>query len=87
MCKYAMVAGDLRLPVEDALGEEQVIKRAINLLSSYPDLELLKDCGGRGRPVERFIILKEDRLRKQQEEKVKKRQIHYVERNQVSAHN
>lgn len=43
MCKYVMVGAGLCLPVEDALGEEQVVKRALNLLPVFPDLKLYKE--------------------------------------------
>jgi len=44
-----MVATDLSLPVEDALGEGQVIKRALHLLSDFPDLKLYKQDPGSGK--------------------------------------
>ena len=72
-----MIAGDLRLPVEDSLGEEQVINRALNLLPEFPDLRLLKNCGGRARDVKTFLVQKNER---QLAERERRRQISYVSR-------
>ncbi len=56
MCNYLISAAGLCLPVEDALGEEQVINRALNLLPDFPDIKLFKDSGfGKYHQVEDFL--------------------------------
>jgi len=49
MCIYVMSATGLSLPVHDALGEEQVIKRALNLLPDFHDLKLYKQDADTGK--------------------------------------
>ena len=49
MCNYLIAAAGLSLPVEDALGEEQVINRALNLLPDFADMKLYKQDSESGK--------------------------------------
>lgn len=56
MCNYLIVGTGISLPVEDALGEEQVINRALNLLPDFSDLKLYKQNGsGKYQQVADFL--------------------------------
>ncbi|MBN2854269.1 hypothetical protein JXK06_01905 [Patescibacteria group bacterium] len=64
MCRYLIAdkGVGLCLPVEDALGEEQVIMRALNLLPEFPDLKLFKEFeGGCYSQVPAFLKKKHER--------------------------
>lgn len=43
MCNYLIVGTGLCLPVKDALGEGQVVRRALNLLPDFPDIKLYRE--------------------------------------------
>jgi len=78
MCNYLIAAAGLSLPVVDALGEEQVIQRALNLLPDFPDLKLYKDCGGRYNQVADFLRQKQRSRRQPLRELIKIRQAPYI---------
>jgi len=59
---YILKANGLTLPVQGMLGEEQVINRALNLLTDFGDLLIYRETSnGRFEVLRSFLSKKESR--------------------------
>lgn len=59
---YVLKASGLFLPIEGSLGEDQVIKRALNLLQEFNDLKVYKkNSDGEYKILKEFLKSKKQR--------------------------